>query len=134
MNLPQLQARIVKVVHARPAGEPVRLVGRALAAGHVPRQQARSDGARRVEVATVDLSGVRGKREHRMVQAVELLAEAETALDVVAGSVPGGILSTKEHRVVARHVASASNVAHDKHVLRLGDDGFKVPSVVPGKG
>lgn len=98
----------------------------------LPRQEPRGDGHDRVEVARLELSGVAREGEHARVLGAEVVREAQPLhhvrrrLGERPGAVGVGVVLGKPLRVAARHVAGARDVAHDEHVLRLGDDGLEV--------
>ena len=105
-----------------------------LAAGDLPREQPRGDGEDLVALgADVERHG---EGEHRLVLARGIVGEGEALGDGVADVGNSVLVCSTLHRlakeagVAARHVAGAHDVAEDHDVLRLGDDGLGVASVL----
>ena len=102
----------------------------------LPRQKTRGHRKNSVELSAVELTLVAREGEHGAVAVGLLVAERETRLDGILRIVHterARIVLCEPARVAPGDVAGACHVAHDKHVLRLGDNGLEVASVMPAQ-
>lgn len=102
----------------------------------LPRQKTRGHRKDSVELPAVELALVAREGEHGAVAVGLIVAEREARLDGILRIVHTelAIIALREPaRVAPGDVAGACHVAHDKHVLRLGDHGLEVASVVPAQ-
>lgn len=125
----QLELLIVLIVRRITAGE-----GGVAAATHgrrdLPRKKTRRDGADGVESTALKLATPAREGQHRPVAAADVVGKGQALHHVIlcGGQAVSAVrlVLDKPARVAAGHVATAGNVAHDQHVLRLGDHGLEV--------